>query len=109
VPQRIGFSHVNLTMTDVQARKRFRAEAMGSVLAMEVGEFSLFVDPASLTAIGARITTAPLRAPSTSGARGSTTWRSRCPTLASSPLGWNTSGDTTSSAPRSRSPTSATT
>jgi glyoxylase I family protein len=54
VPQVLGFSHINLTVTDLQATKRFWTEVMGFGLAMEVSDFCLFLDPASLTAIGVK-------------------------------------------------------
>jgi glyoxylase I family protein len=54
VPEMLGFSHINLTVTDLQATKRFWTDVMGFVLAMEVSDFCLFLDPASLTAIGVK-------------------------------------------------------
>jgi catechol 2,3-dioxygenase-like lactoylglutathione lyase family enzyme len=42
VPQVLGFSHINLTVTDLQATKRFWTEVMGFGLAMEVSDFCCF-------------------------------------------------------------------
>jgi glyoxylase I family protein len=49
-----GISHVNLTVTDLAATKRFWTDVMGFVVAMEVSDFCLFLDPASFTAVGVK-------------------------------------------------------
>jgi catechol 2,3-dioxygenase-like lactoylglutathione lyase family enzyme len=54
MPQMLGFSHINLTVTDIQAAKRFWTDVMGFVLAMEVSDFCLFLDPVSFTAVGVK-------------------------------------------------------
>jgi glyoxylase I family protein len=52
MPEIIGFSHVTLTVTDLQAMKRFWTDVMGFGVAMEVSGFCLFLEPRSVTAIG---------------------------------------------------------
>jgi len=52
MPEIAGFSHINLTVTDLPATRQFWTEVMGFALVMEVGDFCLFLDPASFTAIG---------------------------------------------------------
>jgi glyoxylase I family protein len=54
MPQTAGFSHINLTVTDLPATKQFWTDVMGFALAMEVSDFCLFLDPASFTAIGVK-------------------------------------------------------
>jgi glyoxylase I family protein len=54
MPQIAGFSHISLTVTDLPSTKRFWTDVMGFVLAMEVSDFCLFLDPASFTAVGVK-------------------------------------------------------